>query len=51
MGSHSDWEIMSHASATLDSLGIEHEVNAISAHRAPDALSNGLKIEIAEEVK
>jgi 5-(carboxyamino)imidazole ribonucleotide mutase len=55
MGSPSDWEIMSHASATLDSLGIEHEVNAISAHRAPDALTEyceqardrGIKVLIA----
>jgi 5-(carboxyamino)imidazole ribonucleotide mutase len=55
MGSRSDWELMSHASATLDSLGIAHEVNAISAHRAPDALSGycetardrGLKVLIA----
>jgi 5-(carboxyamino)imidazole ribonucleotide mutase len=55
MGSRSDWELMSHASATLDSLGIAHEVNAISAHRAPDALTEycdtardrGLKVLIA----
>lgn len=55
MGSRSDWELMSHASATLDALGIAHEVNAISAHRAPDALSTycetardrGLKVLIA----
>jgi 5-(carboxyamino)imidazole ribonucleotide mutase len=39
MGSRSDWELMSHASATLDALGIAHEVNAISAHRAPDRLT------------
>jgi len=38
MGSQSDWEIMSHASETLDKLGIEHEVNIISAHRTPDLL-------------
>jgi 5-(carboxyamino)imidazole ribonucleotide mutase len=55
MGSRSDWELMSHASATLDSLAIAHEVNAISAHRAPDRLveycesarSRGLKVLIA----
>ena len=55
MGSHSDWELMSHASATLDALGIAHEVNAISAHRAPDRLTEycetardrGLKVLIA----
>ena len=38
MGSQSDWEVMSNASETLDKLGIEHEVNVISAHRTPDLL-------------
>lgn len=55
MGSHSDWDIMSHAASTLDKLGIAHEVNAISAHRAPDAMAaycekardRGLKVLIA----
>lgn len=39
MGSKSDWEVMSNASQTLDSLGIEHEVRIISAHRTPDLLT------------
>ena len=55
MGSKSDWELMSHASATLEGLGIPHEVNVISAHRAPDMLAEycetarerGLKVLIA----
>ena len=55
MGSRSDWELMSHASATLDALSIAHEVHAISAHRAPDRLNEycetardrGLKVIIA----
>lgn len=55
MGSRSDWELMLHAAATLETLGIEHEVNAISAHRAPDKLASycetardrGLKVLIA----
>lgn len=38
IGSKSDWEIMSTAADTLDALGIEHEVNVISAHRTPDLL-------------
>jgi 5-(carboxyamino)imidazole ribonucleotide mutase len=38
LGSQSDWETMSNASATLDTLGIEHEVSIISAHRTPDKL-------------
>lgn len=35
MGSDSDWEVMSGASKTLASLGIEHEVRVTSAHRTP----------------
>ena len=38
LGSKSDWETMSNASETLDTLGVEHEVNIISAHRTPDLL-------------
>lgn len=39
MGSKSDWPEMEHASKTLTDLGIEHEVNAISAHRCHHHLS------------
>lgn len=38
MGSRSDWDTMQHASETLDSLGIVHEVRIVSAHRTPDLL-------------
>lgn len=38
MGSQSDWSTMSHASETLDKLGIEHECKVVSAHRTPDLL-------------
>jgi len=38
MGSRSDWSTMQNASQTLDSLRIPHEVQVISAHRAPDRL-------------
>ena len=37
MGSKSDWEVMQHATQTLNELGIEHEVRVTSAHRTPDA--------------
>jgi len=55
MGSRSDWETMRHASETLDSLGIGHEVKVVSAHRTPDllfeyaatAVDRGLKVIIA----
>ena len=37
MGSKSDWpEVMSHASKTLEDLGIPHESLVMSAHRTPD---------------
>jgi 5-(carboxyamino)imidazole ribonucleotide mutase len=38
MGSRSDWETLEHAVETLRTLGIEHEVRILSAHRTPDAL-------------
>ena len=39
MGSKSHWEVMSHVSATLDTLGIISENRVISAHRAPGLLT------------
>ncbi len=55
MGSQSDWDTMEHASETLDSLGVAHEVRIVSAHRTPDLLyeyaeaaaDRGLKVIIA----
>jgi 5-(carboxyamino)imidazole ribonucleotide mutase len=55
MGSASDWETMKHAAATLDRLGVPHEVRITSAHRTPDRLhayatsarGRGLKVIIA----
>ncbi len=38
MGSTSDWETMQHAAETLEKLGVEHEVEVVSAHRTPDKL-------------
>jgi 5-(carboxyamino)imidazole ribonucleotide mutase len=38
MGSKSDWETMSHAARTLESLQIPFEVRIVSAHRTPDLL-------------
>jgi len=38
MGSRSDWETMQHAAARLESLGVPHEVQVVSAHRTPDLL-------------
>ena len=35
MGSQSDWPVMRHVAATLDSLGITQEARIISAHRTP----------------
>lgn len=55
MGSQSDWETMRHAAATLDALGVAHEVRIVSAHRTPQRLfhyaqaarGRGLKVIIA----
>ena len=38
MGSRSDWDTLQHTAATLDRLGIAHEVRVVSAHRTPDLL-------------
>lgn len=38
MGSRSDWETMQFTVQTLESLGIPHEVEVVSAHRTPDKL-------------
>jgi len=55
MGSRSDWETMRPAAATLQALGIAHEVRVVSAHRTPKRLAayaegardRGLKVIIA----
>jgi 5-(carboxyamino)imidazole ribonucleotide mutase len=55
MGSDSDWAVMEAASKQLDSLGIAHEVDVVSAHRTPDvmvtyarsAADRGLRVIIA----
>ncbi len=38
MGSKSDWDTLRHAAATLEELGLPHEVRVVSAHRTPDAM-------------
>ena len=38
MGSNSDWDVMQHAAAVLDQLGIAYEAKVVSAHRTPDLL-------------
>ncbi len=55
MGSRSDWETMQHAVARLESLGVPHEVQVVSAHRTPDLLfhyaeqaaARGIKVIVA----
>lgn len=55
MGSRSDWETMMHAAQMLESLGVPHEVQVVSAHRTPDllfeyaasAIDRGLEVIIA----
>ena len=44
MGSKSDWpDVMEHAAAALDELGVPHEVRVVSAHRTPDLLVSHAK--------
>ena len=38
MGSRSDWETMRHAVETLETLGVGHETQVVSAHRTPERL-------------
>jgi len=38
MGSGSDWSTMCRAVEVLDRLGVEHEVQVLSAHRMPDEM-------------
>jgi 5-(carboxyamino)imidazole ribonucleotide mutase len=38
MGSRSDWPTMEGAATVLAELGVEHEVQVVSAHRTPDLL-------------
>jgi 5-(carboxyamino)imidazole ribonucleotide mutase len=55
MGSDSDWDVMRHAAAELDTLSIAYEARVVSAHRMPDdlfayadgAASRGLRAIIA----
>lgn len=55
MGSQSDWATLEHAAATLQALGVPHEVRIVSAHRTPRrmieyaaaARERGLKVIIA----
>lgn len=55
MGSDSDWNVMSEASALLDEFGVTHEVEVVSAHRTPEkmiaygreAAARGLRVIIA----
>lgn len=55
MGSTSDWDVMSDATATLAQFGVEFEKRVVSAHRTPDLLveyaktakSRGLEVIIA----
>src|SRR5687768_4725941 len=38
MGSRSDWETMSAACETLETLGVPYEKRVVSAHRTPDLM-------------
>lgn len=38
MGSNSDWDVMQHAAAMLEQLGLAYEAKVVSAHRTPELL-------------
>lgn len=38
MGSHSDWETLSHTVEILENLNIPYETEVVSAHRTPDKM-------------
>ena len=38
MGSASDWNVMQHAAAQLEDMGVPFEARVVSAHRTPDAM-------------
>jgi 5-(carboxyamino)imidazole ribonucleotide mutase len=43
MGSRSDLPVMKEAAKILEELGIDYEINIVSAHRTPDAMYNYAK--------
>lgn len=43
MGSKSDWETMSEASAMLKHFGVPHESRVVSAHRTPELMADYAK--------
>ena len=40
MGSKSDYPIMEEAAKVLDELGVDYDINIVSAHRTPDKMMN-----------
>ena len=38
MGSKTDWDTMSHACDMLESMGVDYDVEVVSAHRTPEKL-------------
>lgn len=48
MGSKSDWDTMSYACETLETLGVPHDVRVLSAHRTPDELDTFLAESVAK---
>ena len=51
MGSQSDWATMKNAADALDKLGVEADVQIVSAHRTPDRLVQFAKGAAAEGFK
>ena len=51
MGSRSDWPVLKHAAAMLESLGVAYEAKVVSAHRTPERMFSFAKGAKAAGVK
>ena len=51
MGSQSDWPTMKLGAHILDKLGVEYDVQIVSAHRTPDRLYNYAKSAVSRGLK
>ena len=51
MGSQSDWGTMCYTAERLNELGIEHEIEIVSAHRTPDKLFHYAETAISRDIE
>ena len=51
MGSRNDWDIMHETAVVLDKFGIAYDVQALSAHRSPEAVTSYVKTAESRGIK